>query len=462
MQISTLVLLLLLISVFAFYTSQNRSISVASKLGGIRSLPSLPSYYGAYSVLFTLIPVSIFLTLWISLDQIVIERLVVDKIPQEFVPSKSSDYELMINRITSISEGIIYADSVLAWQLDAASHMQKFGAISRWSITVISILMAALCLYLATQKVSVNFNARPVVENVVERILLASACVAIFTTIGIIFSVLFESIQFFRKVPFFDFVFGLEWSPQTAIREDQVGSSGSFGAVPLFVGTILISLVAMIIAVPIGLMSAIYLSEYASLNVRTIAKPALEILAGIPTVVYGFFAAITVAPVLRDFGESVGLDIASESALAAGAVMGIMIIPFISSIADDVISAVPQSMRDGSLAMGATHSETVKRVVIPAALPGIVGGILLAMSRAIGETMIVVMAAGLAANLTVNPLDAVTTVTVQIVTLLTGDQEFDSAKTLAAFALGLMLFVVTLILNIFALQIVKKYREQYE
>lgn len=462
MQISTLVLLLLLISVFAFYTSQNRSISVASKLGGIRSLPSLPSYYGAYSVLFTLIPVSIFLTLWISLDQIVIERLVVDKIPQEFVPSKSSDYELMINRITSISEGIIYADSVLAWQLDAASHMQKFGAISRWSITVISILMAALCLYLATQKVSVNFNARPVVENVVERILLVSACVAIFTTIGIIFSVLFESIQFFQKVPFFDFIFGLEWSPQTAIREDQVGSSGSFGAVPLFVGTILISLVAMIIAVPIGLMSAIYLSEYASLNVRTIAKPALEILAGIPTVVYGFFAAITVAPVLRDFGESVGLDIASESALAAGAVMGIMIIPFISSIADDVISAVPQSMRDGSLAMGATHSETVKRVVIPAALPGIVGGILLAMSRAIGETMIVVMAAGLAANLTVNPLDAVTTVTVQIVTLLTGDQEFDSAKTLAAFALGLMLFVVTLMLNIFALQIVKKYREQYE
>ena len=462
MQISTLVLLLLLISVFAFYTSQNRSISVASKLGGIRSLPSLPSYYGAYSVLFTLIPVSIFLTLWISLDQIVIERLVVDKIPQEFVPSKSSDYELMINRITSISEGIIYADSVLAWQLDAASHMQKFGAISRWSITVISILIAALCLYLATQKVSVNFNARPVVENIMERILLASACVAIFTTIGIIFSVLFESIQFFRKVPFFDFVFGLEWSPQTAIREDQVGSSGSFGAVPLFVGTILISLVAMIIAVPIGLMSAIYLSEYASLNVRTIAKPALEILAGIPTVVYGFFAAITVAPVLRDFGESVGLDIASESALAAGAVMGIMIIPFISSIADDVISAVPQSMRDGSLAMGATHSETVKRVVIPAALPGIVGGILLAMSRAIGETMIVVMAAGLAANLTVNPLDAVTTVTVQIVTLLTGDQEFDSAKTLAAFALGLMLFVVTLMLNIFALQIVKKYREQYE
>ena len=321
---------------------------------------------------------------------------------------------------------------------------------------------ASILVYWGFRKVSENFNARPVVETIMERMLLASACIAIFTTIGIIFSVLFESIQFFRKVPLFDFIFGLEWSPQTAIREDQVGSSGSFGAVPLFVGTILISLVAMVIAVPIGLMSAIYLAEYANTSIRAFAKPTLEILAGIPTVVYGFFAAITVAPVLRDFGESVGLDIASESALAAGAVMGIMIIPFISSIADDVISAVPQSMRDGSLAMGATHSETVKRVVIPAALPGIVGGILLAISRAIGETMIVVMAAGLAANLSINPLDAVTTVTVQIVTLLTGDQEFDSAKTLAAFALGLMLFVVTLMLNIFALQIVKKYREQYE
>ena len=241
-----------------------------------------------------------------------------------------------------------------------------------------------------------------------------------------------------------------------------MGSSGSFGAVPLFVGTLLISAVAMFVAVPIGLMSAIYLAEYSSKSVRTYAKPALEVLAGVPTVVYGFFAALTVAPFLRDLGADFGLTIYSESALAAGLVMGVMIIPFISSLADDVITAVPQAMRDGSLAMGATHSETVRKVVIPAALPGIVAGIMLAISRAIGETMIVVMAAGLAAKLTANPLESVTTVTVQIVTLLTGDQEFDSPKTLAAFALGLMLFTVTLLLNIFALHIVKKYREQYE
>ena len=246
------------------------------------------------------------------------------------------------------------------------------------------------------------------------------------------------------------------------IREDQVGSSGAFGAVPLFVGTLLVSFIAMIVAVPIGLMSAIYLSEYASPLIRAYAKPLLEILAGIPTVVYGFFAAITVAPLLRDFGDMVGLSIASESALAAGIVMGVMIIPFVSSLSDDIINAVPQSLRDGSFALGATHSETIVKVILPAALPGIVGAILLAISRAIGETMIVVMAAGLSANLTFNPLETVTTVTVQIVTLLVGDQEFDSAKTLAAFALGLMLFVTTLFLNVIALYVVRKYREQYE
>ena len=286
--------------------------------------------------------------------------------------------------------------------------------------------------------------------------------VAIVTTVGIVLSVLFEALRFFESVSIFEFVFGTSWSPQTAIREDQVGASGSFGAVPLFVGTMLISLIAILIAVPVGLLSAIYLSEYASRRFRSAAKPALEILAGIPTVVYGFFAALTVAPFIRNVGESVGLSVASESALAAGIVMGVMIIPFVSSLSDDVINAVPQAMRDGSLALGATHSETIKQVIIPAALPGIVGGVLLAASRAIGETMIVVMAAGLSARLTVNPFEAVTTVTVQIVTLLTGDQEFDSPKTLAAFALGLMLFVTTLLINVYALHIVRKYREQYE
>jgi phosphate transport system permease protein len=273
---------------------------------------------------------------------------------------------------------------------------------------------------------------------------------------------LFEALRFFARVPVGEFLFGLEWSPQTALRAEQVGSSGAFGAIPLFAGTLLITLIAMAVAVPIGLLSAIYLADYASPRFRSMAKPLLEILAGIPTVVYGFFAALTVAPYFRGFGEGLGLDVSSESALAAGVVMGIMIIPFVSSLSDDVMNAVPQSLRDGSYALGATQSETIKQVVFPAALPGIVGAVLLAVSRAIGETMIVVMAAGLAANLTANPFEAVTTVTVQIVTLLVGDQEFDSAKTLAAFALGLMLFCITLCLNVVALGVVRKYREKYD
>jgi phosphate transport system permease protein len=300
------------------------------------------------------------------------------------------------------------------------------------------------------------------VEQIVRYFLIFCSLIAIFTTIGIILSVLFEAIRFFQRIPVTEFLFGLTWSPQTSIRADQIGGSGEFGAVPVFAGTMLISAIAMIVATPIGLLSAIYLSEYASKNMRKIAKPLIEILAGVPTVVYGFFAALVVAPFIRDIGTTLGLQVSSESALAAGLIMGIMIIPFVMSIADDVINAVPQSLRDGSYGLGATKSETIKNVVIPAALPGIIGGILLAVSRAIGETMIVVMAAGLSANLTGNPLQAVTTVTVQIVTLLVGDQEFDSSKTLAAFALGLLLFIVTLILNILALYIVRKYREEYE
>ncbi len=295
-----------------------------------------------------------------------------------------------------------------------------------------------------------------------QRLLIVASTVAIFTTIGIFASVLFEALRFFQSVSVWEFLFGLSWSPQTAIRADQVGSSGAFGAVPLFTGTLLISGLAMVVAVPVGLMSAIYLSEYASARVRALAKPMLEVLAGIPTVVYGYFAALTIGPLLRGWGEALGLSVSSESALGAGLVMGIMIIPFVSSLSDDVINAVPQALRDGAYGLGATQSETIRQVVLPAALPGIVGGVLLAVSRAIGETMIVVMAAGLAANLTANPLEAVTTVTVQIVTLLVGDQEFDSPKTLAAFALGLMLFVVTLCLNVVALYVVRRYREQYE
>ena len=289
-----------------------------------------------------------------------------------------------------------------------------------------------------------------------------AAGVAILVTLGIILSLLSETLNFFEKVSVFEFLFGLNWSPQTAIRSDQVAAQGSFGAIPLINGTLLISFIAMCVATPLGLISAIYLAEYASKRIRDWVKPTLEILAGIPTVVYGFFSALTVAPFIRMTGGNFGLEIASESALAAGIVMGIMIVPLISSLSDDVINAVPQSLRDGSFGLGATQSETIRKIVLPAALPGIAGSLLLATSRAIGETMIVVMAAGLAANLTLNPLEAVTTITTQIVALLTGDQEFDSAKTLSAFALGLLLFVITLILNITAQWIVRKYREQYD
>lgn len=299
-------------------------------------------------------------------------------------------------------------------------------------------------------------------ERPIYALLIISSLIAIATTVGIVLSLIFESIRFFDKVPVTEFLFGLEWHPQTAMRSDQVGSSGSFGAVPLFTGTLLISLIAMLTAGPIGLFSAVYLAEYANKNIRDVAKPLLEILAGVPTVIYGFFAALIVAPLMRDTGGFFGVAISSESALAAGLVMGVMIIPIISSLSDDVITSVPRALREASYSLGATQSETIRSVVLPAALPGIVSAFLLAASRAIGETMIVVMAAGLSANLTANPFAAVTTITVQIVGLLTGDQEFESPKTLAAFALGLVLFVVTLGLNFTALRVVKKYREKYD
>ncbi|MCK9993741.1 MAG: phosphate transport system permease protein [Alphaproteobacteria bacterium] len=299
-------------------------------------------------------------------------------------------------------------------------------------------------------------------ERPIYALLIISSLIAIATTVGIVLSLIFESIRFFDKVPVTEFLFGLEWHPQTAMRSDQVGSSGSFGAVPLFTGTLLISLIAMLTAGPIGLFSAVYLAEYANKNIRDVAKPLLEILAGVPTVIYGFFAALIVAPLMRDAGGFFGVAISSESALAAGLVMGVMIIPIISSLSDDVITSVPRALREASYSLGATQSETIRSVVLPAALPGIVSAFLLAASRAIGETMIVVMAAGLSANLTANPFAAVTTITVQIVGLLTGDQEFESPKTLAAFALGLVLFVVTLGLNFTALRVVKKYREKYD
>ena len=308
----------------------------------------------------------------------------------------------------------------------------------------------------------VNSNRSKTIEKLIIIVMIMCSLIAVFVTIGIVASLIFEAINFFQRIPFLDFVTGVKWSPQTALRVDQVAAEGAFGVVPLFTGTLLISAIAMLVATPLGLASAVYLAEYAERRTRDWIKPMLEILAGIPTVVYGFFAALTVAPFIRWTGGSMGLEVASESALAAGLVMGVMIIPLISSLSDDVINAVPQALRDASLGLGATQAETIRKVILPAAIPGIAGSLLLAASRAIGETMIVVMAAGLAANLTANPLESVTTITAQIVALLTGDQEFDSAKTLSAFALGLLLFAATLCLNYASLRIVKKYREQYD
>lgn len=328
-----------------------------------------------------------------------------------------------------------------------------------------SLLCTAICYtrghMTAIKTACETFKRRPA-EGAMMALMWLSAGFAVLVTIAIIFSILSEALAFFKHVPFMDFLLGTHWSPQTAMRADQSGASGSFGALPLLAGTFMITLIALIVAVPVGLMSAIYLSEYATPRFRRTMKPVLELLAGIPTVVYGYFAITTVAPLMHSLGASIGLSIASESALVAGIVMGVMIIPFVSSLSDDMIVAVPRGLRDASYGLGATKSETIRRVVLKSALPGIMGAVLLAIARAVGETMIVVMAAGLSANLTANPLEAVTTVTVQMVTLLTGDQEFDSPKTLAAFALGLTLFCFTLMLNMLAQYIVKKYREQYD
>jgi phosphate transport system permease protein len=429
--------------------------------GKVRQLHSLPAYNGLYVALWCGLPALLVAGVWLAFEGGIIVNLVIAALPSDIIEQGPERITLVINEVQNIVSGNIYGEPGPAI-LAAAEHYKSLQSTSHGALIGFSLALALGAGAFALKQIKPQLKARNTVEGAVTGMLLISSTIAVLTTIGIVLSVLFESIRFFQSVPITEFLFGLEWSPQTAIRADQVGSSGAFGAVPLFAGTMLIAFIAMLVAVPIGLMSAIYLSEYANARFRAIAKPLLEILAGIPTVVYGFFAALTVAPFIRDTGGLLGLEVASESALAAGLVMGIMIIPFVSSLSDDVINAVPQAMRDGAYGIGATPSETVKRVIIPAALPGIVGGILLAVSRAIGETMIVVMAAGLAANLTANPLEAVTTVTVQIVTLLVGDQEFDSPKTLAAFALGLMLFIVTLILNIIALYIVRKYREQYE
>ena len=460
MNATSLLVTLLLLSSLAFYLGRRRSLSVAD--GNIRLLHSLPSYYGYYAALWCGIPALLLLGAWIALEPTIITKLVVADLPEQLRVLPENRLNLLLNDVHNMVSGNIVSAKISPQMQVAAEHYRSLQHTSFAALAVLILSLAMAGMTLALRAIQRDKRARNSVENAIKVFLVGSSSIAIFTTVGIVMSVLFEAIRFFEAIPVTDFLFGLKWSPQMAIRADQVGSSGAFGAIPLLAGTLMISAIAMFVAVPVGLLSAIYLSEYASTRLRAVAKPLLEILAGVPTVVYGFFAALTVAPFIRESGAMVGLTVSSESALAAGLVMGVMIIPFVSSLSDDVINAVPQAMRDGAYGLGATRSETIRRVIIPAALPGIVGSVLLAISRAIGETMIVVMAAGLAANLTANPLQAVTTVTVQIVTLLVGDQEFDSPKTLAAFALGLLLFLMTLLLNVVALHVVRKYREQYE
>ena len=463
MNISTLVIALAALSFVGYVIGRQRALpTLGSRRGD--SYHSLPGYYGGYVALWCAVPAIAVLLLWVVFEPMYIEASIIASLPDNLRSLPPERLGLVYNDIRNLVAGNIVSGEPDAAMQAAAERFAQLQSSSRWVLTIALAAIASSATVWALTRVRPQFRARNKVEVVIQYLLVGASSIAILTTVGIFLSVLFEAIRFFAQVSPFEFLFGLEWSPQTAIREDQVGSSGAFGAVPLFAGTLLISSIAMLVAVPVGLMSAIYLSEYASQRVRAYAKPMLEVLAGIPTVVYGYFAALTVGPILREFGASLPFDVgvSSESALGAGLVMGIMIIPFVSSLSDDVINAVPQALRDGSYGLGATKSETIRNVVMPAALPGIVGGVLLAVSRAIGETMIVVMAAGLSANLTANPFEAVTTVTVQIVTLLVGDQEFDSAKTLAAFALGLVLFVVTLLLNVIALRVVRRYREQYE
>jgi phosphate transport system permease protein len=431
--------------------------------GGSERLNSLPNYHGLYVALWAAIPALLFLAAWSPAQTMLVDNAVLASPAGKNLP----DFDLARETILTEAREIATGEREAGFNPESTDLAPVYAETSVKYAAAgggISILIALVGAFFAMRRIRVDFRARTGVERWLMGLLLAASLLAILTTLGIVLSVLFESLRFFQLVSPTEFLFGTSWSPQTALRADQAGSSGAFGSVPLFWGTVFIgAIIAMIVAIPLGLMCAIFLTQYSPPKLRAWLKPILEILAGVPTVVYGYFAALTVAPMVRDFGLSIGISSASsESALAAGLVMGIMIIPFVSSMADDSIAAVPQAMRDGSLAMGATRSETIKKVVLPAALPGVVGGVLLAVSRAIGETMIVVMAAGLAANLTANPFESVTTVTTQIVQLLTGDLEFDSAKTLAAFALGLLLFIITMILNLIALRVVRKYREAYE
>jgi phosphate transport system permease protein len=457
--------------------------------GKTAQLHSRPHYYGASVLLWTVLPALALVSIWLAAEPIVIGDAVFKSLPEQVQAESPAVRSLTMGTIDAVarglrsltpgeiadaragradimqlleSKGIAIAAAPRPYMVNAAVLQNSIADASRLMVTIGGLGIAGLGFAIGLLLVSPKRRARNGVERVMLIGLGAASTVAILTTAGIVLSMLFETLHFFSLVSLQDFFFGTVWDPRFSAAGRAGGSEGQFGLLPLLWGTAYISIVALAVAVPVGLFSAIYMSEYASRNVRTVVKPLLEILAGIPTIVYGFFALVTFGPFIRDLGASVGLSISATSVLTAGFIMGVMLIPFVSSLSDDIINAVPQSLRDGSYGLGATKSETIKRVVLPAALPGIVGAVLLAASRAIGETMIVVLAAGIAANLTLNVFEPVTTITVKIVSQLTGDLEFNSPQTLVAFALGLTLFVVTLALNIYALYIVRKYREQYE
>jgi phosphate transport system permease protein len=439
------------------------NLSAANQLRSRGStLHSLVGFHGSFAALVIGLPGFILILLWLMIQGAVIEGAVMGGLPDGVLDGRDAGaVNLVLAEIKSVATGQVFGTPE-DWKIEAAGRMNSLFATSRWLMVIAIAALCVAALLYSRSRVAPEFRARHGVERIILGLMIACSTIAVFTTIGIVLSLVFESIKFFRLVPITEFLFGLRWEPQIAIRADQVAGAGAFGVIPVILGSIVIMTIALVVAVPIGLFSAIYLNEFASRRFRAWAKPILEILAGVPTVVYGFFAILAVAPFLRATGAEFGIPISPNTALAAGGVMAIMLIPFISSFADDALSAVPRSLRDGSLALGATRGETIMKVMFPAAIPGIVGGVLLAVSRAIGETMIVVMAAGIIAKLTINPLDTVTTVTVQIVTLLIGDTEFDNPKTLAAFALGMLLFVITLCINILALRIVRKYRELYD
>ncbi|HEX2018292.1 MAG TPA: phosphate ABC transporter permease subunit PstC [Aurantimonas sp.] len=496
MPTSTIVLILLLIGAGGSYLGYRRSKALAAEAG--QKLHSRPVYHGAYVLSWALVPSLLVLSAWLIISPIFIAAEVRSEFPADILSESTLTEDLAYGMVESLgaglrllpddergtvsgaslikqlrpllqARGVPVASSSADFMIPLAIQRNRLEDISRTAMTGIVLIVALAGAAWAYRSITLRLRARNAVETIVRNGLIVCSSIAILTTFGIVFSMLSETIDFFSRVSPVNFFFGTVWEPRFAAAGSG-GAEGQFGLIPLLAGTLYIAAVAMAVAVPIGLFAAVYMAEYAHRRTRAVVKPLLEVLAGIPTIVYGFFALVTVGPFLRDLSAQLsGLVtgeyssfIQAQSVLTAGLVMGIMLIPFVSSLSDDIITSVPGSLRDGSLGLGATRSETIKRVIMPAALPGIVSALLLTASRAIGETMIVVLAAGVAANLTLDPTEAMTTITVKIVNQLTGDLEFTSPQTLVAFALGMTLFVITLCLNIFALYIVRKYREQYE